>query len=149
METKVQSFDGSGNVRIFIEKNPSLRSALKGFEGEKAAQNLASRLEGRAFDVYLQLSAADKKDPGKIKAELMREFELGNQDREIAIQQLASCTRQHHESPRTFAFKIQELVKLAYPTFNDETRQTIAKDYFVKGLHQKMQIFTPPKWTKV
>ena len=139
METKVQSFDGSGNVKIFIEKI-SLRSALKGFEGEKAAQNLASRLEGRAFDVYLRLSAADKKDPEKIKDELMREFELGNQDREIAIQELASRTRQHDESPQTFAFKIQELVKLAYPTFDDETRQTIAKDYFVKGLHQKMQI---------
>ncbi len=139
METKVQSFDGSGNVKIFIEKI-SLRSALKGFEGEKAAQNLASRLEGRAFDVYLRLSPTDKKDPDKIKEELMKEFELGNQDREIAIQELASRKRQQDESPQTFAFKIQELVKLAYPTFNDETRQTIAKDYFVNGLHQKMQV---------
>ena len=66
METKLQSFDGSREVEIFIEKI-SLHSALKGFGGKKAAQNLASRLEGRAFDVHLQLSEADKKDPDRIK----------------------------------------------------------------------------------
>ena len=66
MEAKLQNFDGSGDVNIFIEKI-SLRSALKGFEGEKAVQNLACRLEGRAFDVYLRLSEADKKDPSKYK----------------------------------------------------------------------------------
>ena len=62
----------------------------------------------------------------------MKEFELGNQDREIAIHELSSRTRHHDESPQTFPFKIQELIKLAYPT--------VAKDYFVKGLHRKMQI---------
>ena len=139
MDKKLQSFDGSGDVKIFIEKI-SLHSAFKGFEGEKAAQNLASRLEGRAFDVYLRLSDEDKKDPDELKDELMKEFELGNQDREIAIHELSSRARHHDESPQTFAFKVQELVKLAYPTFDDEARQTVAKDYFVKGLHQKMQI---------
>ena len=79
MEEKLQNFDGSGDVNIFIEKI-SLRSALKGFEGEKAAQNLACRLEGRAFDVYLRLLEAEKKDPSKIQEELKREFEKGNQD---------------------------------------------------------------------
>ncbi len=33
-----------------------------------------------------------------------------------------------------------ELVKLAYPQFNDETRKVFAKDYFIKGIHPKMQI---------
>ena len=74
MEAKVQSFDGSGEVSTFIEKI-SLRSALKGFEGEKAAQNFACCLEGRAFDVYLRFSETDKKDPNKIQKELKREFE--------------------------------------------------------------------------
>ena len=70
----------------------------------------------------------------------MKEFELGNQDREIAVHELSSRARHHYESPQTFAFKIQELTKLAYPTFDDESRQTVAKDYFVKELHQKMEI---------
>ena len=121
-----------------------MHSALKGFEGEKAAQNLASRLEGRASDVYLRLSEADKKDPDKSKDKLMKEFELGNQDREIAIHELSSHTRHQDESPQTFAFTIQELVKLAYPTFDlnwpTQSRQTVAKGYFAQGLHQKMQI---------
>ena len=33
-----------------------------------------------------------------------------------------------------------ELVKLAYRAFNGDTRKTIAKDYFVRGVHPKMQI---------
>ena len=90
-----------------------MHSALKGFEGEKAAQNLASRLKGKAFDVYLPLSEEDKKDPDKLKDELMKEFELGNKDREIAVHQLSSRVRHHDESRQTFAFKVQELVKLA------------------------------------
>ena len=33
-----------------------------------------------------------------------------------------------------------ELVKLAYPDFDENVRKTIAKDYFVKGMHTDMQI---------
>ena len=43
------------------------------------------------------------------------------------------------ESAQTFAFKIQQLVKLANQSLNDQARQTIAKDYFVRGLHHEMQ----------
>ena len=32
-----------------------------------------------------------------------------------------------------------ELVKLAYPKFNENNRNTITKDYFVRGLHPDMQ----------
>ena len=74
MEAKSKSYDGTGDVKVFLEK-VSLSSALKEYEGEKAAQNLASRLEGRAFDVYMRLSADDKKDVKKIELELLMEFE--------------------------------------------------------------------------
>ena len=37
------------------------------------------------------------------------------------------------ESPLTYAHKVKELVKLAYPSFPDATRLSIAKDYFVRG----------------
>jgi len=60
MESKVRHFDGNGDVRVFLEK-VSLHSALKEYDGEKAAQDLASKLEGRAFDVYMRLADADKK----------------------------------------------------------------------------------------
>jgi len=66
MEYKIKSFDGNEDVKVFVEKL-QLHSALKGYTGEKAAQNLASRLEGRVFDIYLRLSDADKKSFGTIK----------------------------------------------------------------------------------
>ena len=43
MEAKSKSYDGTEGVKVFLEK-VSLSSALKGYEAEKAAQNLASRL---------------------------------------------------------------------------------------------------------
>ena len=139
MDSKLKSYDGTGDVKVFLEK-VSLHSSLKGYNGEKAAQNLASRLEGRAFDVYMRLPAADKKSVEKIHAELLKEFEHGNQNREAAIFELNNRKRDKDESPQTFAFKLLELVKLAYPSFEDEARKTIAKDYFIRGVHPNMQI---------
>ena len=107
MESKIKSFDGNGDVKVFIEK-VCIHSLLKGYENEKAPQNLAGRLEGRAFDVYIRLSDADKKDFSKIKAELLKEFERGNQDREVAIHKLSNSTRKQDESAQTFAYKVQE-----------------------------------------
>ena len=73
MYSKIESFDGNGYLKVFIEK-VCIHSSLKEYENEKVAQNLASRLEGRAFDVYMRLSDADKKYIIKIKAELSKEF---------------------------------------------------------------------------
>ncbi len=139
MDARVKCFDGIGDVNVFLEK-VSLHSSLKGYDGEKAAQNLASKLEGRAFDVYMRLSADDRKKADKIKSELLKEFENGNLDREAAIVELNNRRRKSDESAQTFAYKIFALVKLAYPSFNDDTRKTIAKDYYLKGVHPKMQI---------
>jgi len=139
MDSKIKSFDGTGNVKVFLE-NVSIHSSLKGYEDEKCAENIASRLEGRAFDVYMRLGNEDKKNPDKVKEELLNEFERRKQDRELAIHELTNQMRNADESAQTFAYKTQELVTLAYPAFNVDTRHTIAKDYFVKGLYLKMQI---------
>ena len=91
-------------------KKVSLHSSLKGYDVERAAQKLASKLEGRAFDVYMRLPEANSKSVEKIHAELLKELEHGNQNREATIFELNK-----DESSQTFAFKLLELVKLAYP----------------------------------
>ena len=101
---------------------------------------MACRLEGRAFDIYLRLSEVDKSDPSIIQGELKREFQKGNQDRELAIHELSNRKIFRDESAQTFAYKIEQLAKPAYPSFSDEAHQKVAKDYFVKGLHHEMQI---------
>ncbi len=45
VEFKIKNYHGSGDVKFFLER-VSLYSALKGYEGQKAAQYLASKLEG-------------------------------------------------------------------------------------------------------
>jgi hypothetical protein len=138
-ELKIKSFNGTGNVVEFLKK-VELHSKLKGYADEKLAQNLASRLTGPAFDVYMRLSDAEKNNNETIATELLKEFKPGQQDREEAIVQLQKRCRQVEEPTLTFAYKLLELVKLAYPDFNENTRGTIAKDYYVKGLHLDMQI---------
>ena len=88
----------------------------------------------------MRLPEDDKKDAEKIKQELLDEFEKAQLNREEAIQELAKRTRQGDESVQTFAYNVIELVKLACPSIDDETRGTIGKDYFVRGLHPDMQI---------
>ena len=137
--TKQKSFNGTGNVRQVLT-GAELRSSLKSYTGLKAAQHIASKLEGSALYVYLRLPKDDKKDVAKVQKELLAEFEKGQLNREEAIQELAKRSRAKGESAQTFACKIFELVKFAYSSIEDHTRDTIAMDYFVRGLHAGTQI---------
>ena len=137
-KTKV-TYDGKTDVNSFLTKI-DLESSLKDYADEKKANFLGSRLVGPAFDVYMRLSAEKKKDFEEIKAELKKEFERGQLNREEALSVLQNRPQGAKESPQTFEYKLIELVKLAYPDFTDDVRGTIAKDYFVKGVHPEMQI---------
>ena len=133
------TFDGSTDVKNFLTK-VELESSLKDYVDEKKANFLASRLVGPAFDVYMRLTDENKKNFDQIKAELKKEFERGQLNREEALSILQSRIRGPNESAQTFAYKLSELVQLAYPTFDDAVRRTIAKDYYVKGVHPDMQV---------
>ena len=110
------------------------------YEDEKEAKLLASHLNSPAFEVYMRLSDAEKKQPRIIKEELRKEFEKAELNREEALHQLNNRRLQQTESVSTFSYKVSELVRLAYKDFNEVTRSTITKDYFVKALSQEMQI---------
>ena len=132
-------YDGTYDVRKFVAK-VELEASLKNHADEKKAQYIASKLVGHAMDVYLRMSAEDQKDPDKVKAELLKEFERGQLNREEAITKLDQRKRLAGESAETYGFKIIELVKLAYPTFADDVRKSLAKDCFVRGLSSEMQL---------
>ena len=102
------NFNGTGNVEEFVKK-VELHSSLKGYDAVKQTQNLAGRLSGPAFDVYLRLSADDQKDPSKIKEELLKEFKRGQQDREEAISELQCRRRFPGEPAQTFTYKLIQL----------------------------------------
>ena len=134
------TFDGTGDVKAFITK-VQLVATIKGYDDEKLAAAIGSKLDGCALDLYMRLTDAEKKSPNRIKEELLKEYERGNRDREEALTQLMSRSRKATEPLLTYAFKIEELVKLAYPDFTDAPRQIIVKDFFVKGrLHADMQL---------
>ena len=138
-KSKLDRFDGKGDVNAFIKKM-ELLIAMKGYEGEKAAQAMASQLELPAFNVYLRMSADDQKDVAKLKAELKKQYEAGNVNREEAQSLLNLRIRKDGEPIKDYAFEIKRLAGLAYPTFSTQNVDIITKDYFVKGLHPEMQL---------
>lgn len=138
-KVKCDEFDGTTDVKVFLTK-VEIVASIKGYEDEKKAQFLASKLLQPAFDIYMRLSAEDKKDFEKVKAELLKEFERGQLNREEAIEILSNRRREAGESALTFSYKLLELVKLAYSSFPDPQQKTVAKDYFMRGVHPDMQI---------
>ena len=93
--------DGKGDVNVFIKKM-ELLIALKGYEGEKAAQAMASYLEQPAFDVYLRMTPDDQKDIERLKTELKKQFEVGQINREEAQSLLNLCIRKDDETIKDF-----------------------------------------------
>ena len=130
---KVEVFTGREDVNKFITKC-DLHCNLKDYVDEKKAAFIASRLEVPAFDVYMSLTADQKKNPEEIKTALVNSFDNAKRNREVAIEELMHRKRLCDEKPEVFAHKIQELVKYAYPDFANEAKQSLSKDFYVKGL---------------
>lgn len=131
-------FTGVTGVNKFITKC-ELHCTLKGYTAEKKAVFIAERLEDAAYDVYTTLNTEDRKDPEKIKTALLKNFHRSKRNREVAVEELATRQRLPNENAEVFAYKIKDLVKLAYPKFNEEATSVLAKDYFVKKLHPDVQ----------
>ena len=138
-KVKCDEFNGTGDVKVFLTK-VDIVASIKGYTDEKKAQFLASKLLQPAFDVYMRMSDEDRKDFDKVKKELLTEFEKGQLNREEAIKLLSTRKRQAEESAQTFAYKLIELVKLAYSSFPDPQQKMIAKDYFMSGVHPAMHV---------
>lgn len=136
---KLPTYSGKGDVNNFIVKM-ELHIKLKELTGESAAWLLASRLEEPAFNVYMRLTDDEKKDVAKLKAELRKQYETGNRDREEAMSLLSSLFLKEDESLPDFAFQVKRLVKLAYPRFSANDQQIHERDAFVRGLHPDMQL---------
>lgn len=137
-ESKVY-FNGTGDVQSFVEK-VELMAALKDHKDAVKATFIASRLTGTAFDVYRRMSAEDKKDPEKIKTNLLKEFCREERNREEALNALMQASRKTGETTQAFSYRILKLVQLAYSSLDAGIQNTIARDYFMKGLSSDLQV---------
>ena len=101
----LEVFNGNGNGNTFIEK-VNIYAAFKGHENEKKAQLVASYLDGAAFDVYMRLSADEKKNPDTIKDELLKEFQRSQLNRKAAIHELNNRILHPTESLAAYSYKL-------------------------------------------
>ena len=82
---KSDVFSGDGNQLMACLEKTEVWASLKGYDGEKKALAIASRLDGAAFQVYLRLSEADQKKAETVAEQLKKEFINGETDREVAM----------------------------------------------------------------
>ena len=112
------TFDGKTDVKNFLTK-VELESSLKDYADEKKANFLASRLVGPAFDVYMRLSDEKKKSFDEIKAELKKEFERGQLNREEALSVLQNRSRGSEEillGQLRFMRKVTKIYSMSHST---------------------------------
>ena len=88
----------------------------------------------------LRLDQDGRKNVDRLNKELLKDFERWRCNREEAVCTLSKRYRRQRESAHTYAYKIRELVNLAYPDFEKAAQSTLAKDQFVRGLHADMQM---------
>ena len=135
---KIANVNGTGDVKKFVTKC-DLHCTLKAYVDEKKAVFVAERLDGAAFDIYMGMAEEDKKDHEKLKKALLDNFDRAARNREVAMEELKHKERLPAEGAEVFAYRVLELVKYAYPKFDSATVSSLAKDYFVKGLHKDLQ----------
>ena len=137
---KNEVFDGQGDVVEFVSR-VEIHGKMKGYTEEKLAYCLAEKLRDAAFNVFLRMEEEDKKDFEKVKAALYKEFKKEERNREEAVAQLSRRKRLANETIPTFTYHVTQLVKYAYPSFDAGHKDKLAKDNFVNGLSETMQLW--------
>ena len=136
----LQVFDGIGNLLASLDRI-TFWTALKGFEREKKALALASRLEEAAFENCRRLDSKEKQDFDVIAVSLKKEFLGGAMDERLAVEEMRGRKwKQFEEPPAAFAHDIDRLVRLACPGFDSGSAITLAGDAFLDGLPRELQI---------
>lgn len=124
-ERKQDYYNGTGDVDLWLMKMKFYCSTKK-FEGKQEAHAIASKLEGAAFLCIARLPDADQDDPTKVKAALRKEFDKEAIDHEKAVDELRGLKRKTGETPPQLAWRIEKLMRKAYPelcTSEDESAQ--------------------------
>ena len=70
----------------------------------------------------------------------MNEYSSEERNREEVLDTLLKCTRLVGESSQGFAYRILKLVGLSYSALDADTKNTIAKNSFVKGLSTEIEV---------
>ena len=85
------------------------------------------------------MSKKQQRDSAVVADELKQEFVKAERDRDTAIHALTGRSWRAGESPASFAHDICCLAKLAYPGFDADALDTIARDCFLKELPPELR----------
>ena len=113
-DKKQDCYSDTDHVYLWLSKMKFYCSTKK-FEGKQEAYVIASKLEGTAFLVIARLAHADQDNPKEVKEAVRKEFDKEAIDHEKAVDELPSLKRKRDETPAQLAWRIEKLMRKAYP----------------------------------
>ncbi|XP_069120907.1 uncharacterized protein [Argopecten irradians] len=130
---KPASYDGKDNWEDYLVQF-ELLSEMNSWDDKSKALELAIALRGAAQGVLSDLEVTKRKDYSSLVAALTARFQPENMSAMYKTQLKGKLRKKDQPLPE-LAHEIRRLVRLGYPSANQETRQQISIDCFIDALN--------------
>ena len=136
-EKKVANYSGKSSWADYLVQF-NIAAKLNGWDEDRKAMELATRLEGNARGVLADLTPEQQLDFNVLVSKLTQRFEPEGQ-LGIHQTQLRNRKRKRNETIPELLQEISRLVRKAYPAADEQTRSYMAVSSFISALGNEAQ----------
>ena len=134
---KPSAYDGKQSFHLYKLQFDTI-SGLNQWDENERAQYLISSLCGGALSVLSNISATDRLSYEKL-CKILNDRFTQNKSSELAVIKLDNRVRGRTETLQSYGFEMEQLVSSAYPSLNEEAREIILKERFLRGLDSELR----------
>jgi len=134
---KPPSYDGKQSFHLYKLQLDTI-SGLNQWNEIERAQYLVASLCGEALSVLSNISAPDRLNYEKL-CKILNDRFTQNKSSDLAVIKLDNRVRGRNETLQSYGFEMAQLVSSAYPSLNEEAREIILKERFVRGLDSELR----------
>lgn len=134
---KPPSYDGKQSFHLYKLQFDTI-SGLNQWDEIERAQYLVASLCGEALSVLSNISAPDRLSYEKL-CKILNDRFTQNKSSDLAVIKLDNRVRGRNETLQSYGFEMEQLVSSAYPSLNEEAREIILKERFVRGLDSELR----------
>ena len=136
-QKKIPPYDGKDSWSDYLVQFEIVATMNRWTEDQKA-QELATNLTGRAREVLTDLSPQDRLNFSALVSKLAMRFEPKDLTG-VHQSQLRSYRRKRNQSVPELMQEVSKLVRKAFPSADDDTRNFMAVSSFITALHHETQ----------
>jgi hypothetical protein len=134
---KPSAYDGKQSFHLYKLQFDTI-SGLNQWDENERAQYLVASICGGALSVLSNISATDRLSYEKL-CKILNDRFTQNKSSELAVIKLDNRVRGRAETLQGYAFEMEQLVSSAYPSLNEEAREIILKERFLRGLDSELR----------